>query len=94
MNHQRFYLFSNVGIVYGAGVYFHEDAGYSHSYTRVDGTGQRTMFLVRVLVGRTTVGNSHMKVPPDGFDTTTDGKSIFVVYHDAGAYADYLITYS
>ena len=34
-----------------------------------------------------------MKVPPAGHDTTTDRQHIFVVYHDAGAYADYLITY-
>ena len=34
-----------------------------------------------------------MKIPPSGYDTTTDGQDIFVVYHDAGAYADHLITY-
>ena len=51
------------------------------------------MFLARVLIGRTHVGNSQMKVPPHGYDTTTDGKNIFVVYHDAVAYADHLITY-
>ncbi|CAF3166024.1 unnamed protein product, partial [Rotaria sp. Silwood2] len=47
----------------------------------------------RVLIGKTCVGKSSMKVPPEGFDTTTDGKHIFVVYHDAGAYGEYLITY-
>jgi hypothetical protein len=51
------------------------------------------MFLARVLVGKTHVGNPSMKVPPEGYDTTTDGAHIFVVYHDAGAYAEYLITY-
>ncbi len=34
-----------------------------------------------------------MVTPPAGHDTTTDGQHIFVVYHDAGAYADHLITY-
>jgi hypothetical protein len=34
-----------------------------------------------------------MKTPPDGFDSTTDGKHIFVTYHDAQALAEYLITY-
>lgn len=51
------------------------------------------MFLARVLIGKTYIGNSSMKVPPEGFDTTTDGTHIFVVYHDAGAYGEYLITY-
>ncbi|CAF0928899.1 unnamed protein product [Adineta ricciae] len=81
------------GVAYGHGVYFHTDASYSHSYAKPDGSGERTMFLARVLIGRTHVGNSQMKVPPQGYDTTTDGKNIFVVYHDAVAYADHLITY-
>lgn len=51
------------------------------------------MFLSKVLIGRTTLGNPTMKTPPDGYDTTTDWKDIFVVYHDAGAYAEYLLTY-
>jgi hypothetical protein len=51
------------------------------------------MFLARVLIGKTHPGNSSMKVPPAGYDTTTDGQYIFVIYHDAAAYADHLITY-
>lgn len=51
------------------------------------------MFLAHVLIGKTFIGNSSMKVPPEGFDTTTDGGHIFVVYHDAGAYGEYIITY-
>ncbi|CAF1379978.1 unnamed protein product, partial [Rotaria sp. Silwood1] len=72
------------GVSYGQGVYFHEHAKYSHGYT--DGSSERTMFLARVLIGRTCIGNSSMKVPPEGFDTTTNGGHIFVIYHDAGAY--------
>ena len=79
--------------MYGGGVYFHEHAKYSHSYAKADPSGERTMFLARVLIGKTVVGNQSMKVPPDGYDTTTDGQHIFVVYHDAGAYGEYLITY-
>ena len=51
------------------------------------------MFIARVLIGKTCVGNASMKVPPESFDTTTDGQHIFVVYHDAGAYGEYLIIY-
>lgn len=51
------------------------------------------MFVALVLVGRTTLGNSSMKTRPLGFDSTTDGNHIYVTYHDAQAYAEYLITY-
>ena len=51
------------------------------------------MFLARVLVGNTTIGNVSMKTKPVAYDSTTDGKHIFVTYHDAQAYAEYLITY-
>ncbi len=51
------------------------------------------MFIARVLIGNTIVGNPNMRVAPPGYDTTTDGQKIFVVYHDAAAYAEYLITY-
>ncbi|CAF1007839.1 unnamed protein product [Adineta ricciae] len=81
------------GVAYGCGVYFHEHAKYSSSYTSPDATDERTMFLARVLIGKTCPGVSSMKVPPQGFDTTTDGQHIFVVYHDAGAYGEHLITY-
>ncbi len=74
-------------------MYFHEHATYSHNYTRQSFSGERTMFLARVLIGKTCVGNPSMKVPPEGFDTTTDGQHIFVVYHDAAAYGEYLIIY-
>ena len=86
-------VISSIGIAYGSGVYFHTHANYSNQYAKPDITGERTMFLARVLVGKTAQGNQSMKVPPPGCDTTTDGQNIFVVYHDAGAYADYLITY-
>ncbi|CAF0879818.1 unnamed protein product [Didymodactylos carnosus] len=81
------------GVVYGCGVYFSENARYSHEYSRPNLNNERTMFLARVLIGQTAIGNQGQKFPPPGCDTTTDGKAIFVVYHDAAAYADYLISY-
>jgi hypothetical protein len=51
------------------------------------------MFVARVLIGRTILGRYDMITPPDGYESTTDGSDIFVVYHDAQAYGDYLITY-
>ncbi|CAF3180149.1 unnamed protein product [Rotaria sp. Silwood2] len=81
------------GTVYGVGVYFSSKPSYSHTYTRPNADGERCMFVSRVLIGKSTLGNSSMKTPPLGFDTTTDNKHIFVTYHDAQAYAEYLITY-
>ena len=51
------------------------------------------MFIARVLIGKTTPGNPLMKTRPIGFDSTTGSDHIFVIYHDAQAYAEYLITY-
>jgi hypothetical protein len=82
-----------VGVVYGCGVYFHENAAYSHTYAKQSAAGERTMFSARVLIGRVCQGNQSMKVAPVGYDTTTDGQHIFVIYHDAAAYAEHLITY-
>ncbi|CAF1198701.1 unnamed protein product [Adineta steineri] len=81
------------GTVYGVGVYFSSYADYSHSFTDPDSNAERCMFMARVLIGNTTQGNSLIRSPPDGFDSTTNGRHIFVIYHDAQAFAEYLITY-
>lgn len=88
-------IFCNIfaGTLYGQGVYFHEHARYSDTFTRLGVANERTMFLASVLIGKTCIGDAFMKVPPTGCDTTSDGQHIFVVYHDAGAYGEYLITY-
>jgi poly [ADP-ribose] polymerase 7/11/12/13 len=88
-----FFIFLLKGIVYGVGVYFSSNAAYSHRYALENTNGERCMFVARVLVGKTTLGNSFMKTKPLGFDSTTDNKHIFVTYHDAQAFAEYLITY-
>ena len=80
--------------MYGMGVYFSSNGAYSHTFAVPNAKGERFMFLSRVLIGKTTTGNSSMKTQPTGFDSTTDGNHIFVIYHDAQAFADYLITYA
>jgi len=82
-----------LGTLYGHGVYFATNAKYSDPYTRLNQANERCMFVVSVLIGRSIRGDSSMKVPPTGYDSTTDNNQIFVVYHDAQAYADYLIKY-
>merc|ERR1712110_405099 len=66
------------GTSYGRGVYFSSNAAYSHKYAEINKNGERCMFVTRVLVGKTTVGDSSMKSPSLGFDSTTDGNHIFV----------------
>jgi poly [ADP-ribose] polymerase 10/14/15 len=86
-------LLSLLGIAYGRGVYFSSDAAYSDRFAIPNANGERFMFVSRVLIGNTTKGNSSMKTRPVGFDSTTDEKHVFVTYHDAQAFAEYLICY-
>ncbi|CAM4887078.1 unnamed protein product [Rotaria socialis] len=81
------------GTSYGKGVYFSANASYSHTYATPNSKGERRMFLVQVLVGKTIEGNASMKTCPPGFDTTTNGSHIYVTYHDSQAFGKYLITY-
>ena len=94
---------------YGRGIYFARDASYSASdiYSPPNEQGIQHMYLVNVLAGLTIEGNDEMIEPPplpDGqgvFDSTCGllfgdklgDPSITVVYHDAQAYAEYLIRF-
>jgi poly [ADP-ribose] polymerase 10/14/15 len=89
--------------MYGKGVYFARDASYSSSkaYSAPDPNGIQRMFLCRVIVGLCSKGVKDAVCPDvrDAaqhllFDTTVDNvkdPSIFVTYHDAQAYPEYLV---
>ena len=90
---------------YGHGVYFAVSASYSihDTYSRPDDIGNKYMYLARVLVGEFCVGDSSMRVPPPQpgnselllYDSTVDRlhpPSMHVIYHDAQAYPEYVIT--
>ncbi len=88
--------------VYGQGVYFARSASYSASdtYSKPGPDGNKQMFLCRVCVGEYCLGSASMKVAPvkdvDAFDSTVDNEaspSLYVVYHDAQAYPEYLVTF-
>ena len=85
--------FCSIGTLFGVGVYFSSNAAYSHGYTSPNVNGNRCMFVVRVLIGKTIIDNVSMKTRPSGFESTTDTIHIFGTFHDAQAYAEYLITY-
>uniref|UniRef100_A0A672SNF7 Poly [ADP-ribose] polymerase n=1 Tax=Sinocyclocheilus grahami TaxID=75366 RepID=A0A672SNF7_SINGR len=90
------------GTAYGKGSYFARDAKYSHSYTK--GSGTRSMFVCRILVGSYTKGESSYLRPPskDGGDTVfydscvndVFDPSVFVVFEKHQIYPEYLIEYS
>lgn len=86
---------------YGKGVYFARHSHYSSNpkYSTPDANGVQHMFACRVMVGEFCLGRPNM-VTPDVrkgntlFDSTVDrleNPTIYVTYHDAQAYPDYLI---
>jgi len=95
------------GTVYGKGVYFSSTAKYSHQYTRhcVEKNGRRFMFLARVLVGKSVVGNPELQRPPpvnpsrphgslyDSCVDSTSTPTIFVIFDNDQCYPEFLIEY-
>ena len=92
--------------VYGEGVYFAVGAApwsIRDTYSPSDEQGNKYMYLARVAVGEFCKGDSSMRVPPPqpgsgdllSYDTTVDNMGqpeMYVAYHDAQAYPEYLIT--
>ena len=84
-------------------VYFARDSSYSSSttYSRPDGNGVQHMFLVRVVVGEYCMGKRDQLTPDvrqghQLYDTTVNNMndpSMYVTYHDAQAYPEYLVKF-
>ena len=86
-------MYFNVGMSFGRGTYFSTSSEYSVGY------GSKLMILAKVVTGKYAAGNSYMdrKNLPSGCHSTVNNvssPSIFVVYHDASAYPEYVIQYS
>uniref|UniRef100_A0A8B9GIL0 Poly [ADP-ribose] polymerase n=1 Tax=Amazona collaria TaxID=241587 RepID=A0A8B9GIL0_9PSIT len=92
---------------FGNGTYFAIKASYSANatYSTPDMDGKKYMYLARVLVGEYSLGRKGSIIPAakntsnstDLFDSSTDNvkqPSIFVIFHDAQAYPEYLITFT
>ena len=90
--------------MYGQGCYFARDASYSNAYASPDASMQKCMYLVRVLTGEYATGSGSMMVAPpkdpsdptvpfDSLVNSLANPTIFVVFYDADAYPEYLITY-
>ena len=74
-------------------MYFATDPQHSHRYAKANSLGECCMFIAKVLIGNSILGSTRMKVCPTGYNSTTNGKDIYAIYHDAQAYAQYLIIY-
>jgi poly [ADP-ribose] polymerase 10/14/15 len=92
----------NAMTMYGKGVYFALNSKYSVDYTSPNSTGERHMFLCRVLVGEYCLGRKDQP-PPDvrrgteRYDSTVndlEAPTVFVTYHDSQAYPEYLFTFT
>lgn len=90
---------------FGRGVYFARDFSYSAqtTYSRPDPDGTKYIFMCRVLTGTFTVGNKEMIEPEmkpgtnfrhDCTVNNFDEPTIFVVFKDAQAYPEYLVSFN
>ncbi|XP_060117403.1 protein mono-ADP-ribosyltransferase PARP14 [Heteronotia binoei] len=100
----RSYAGKNAAMI-GKGTYFAVHANYSanDTYSTPDASGRKFMYLARVLTGEFSTGRQNYVTPPskslggvDLYDSVTDNlsnPSMFVIFHDAQAYPEYLITF-
>lgn len=99
------YHFAFSAACYGNGTYFAVNASYSASntYSKPNQTGEKCMYLCRVLTGDFTAGQQNMIMPPakgtvsvQKYDSVVDNvakPAMFVIFHDSQAYPEYLITF-
>ena len=86
------------GTVYGEGCYFARDAKYSIQYASRDRSNQiRSMFIVKVLVGDSSLGERKMRKSPVGSQSVVnciDNPTIYVTFHDDQAYPAYIVDFA
>lgn len=89
----RIQLLLHAGLAYGNGCYFATQSSYSiNGYSKPDASGFKYIYQARVLVGKMAPGQSGLKEPPQGFDSVGNAQMV-IVFHDAQAYPEYLITF-
>jgi len=92
-------------MAYGQGVYFAKEFWYSagDTYSPADKAGCKRVYQARVLTGHYTVGQPEFKEAPfkpnsqvlryDSVVNNTQSPMIYVIFRDAQAYPEYLITF-
>lgn len=69
--------------MYGKGVSFSKNCNYAANYCD-ETTQDKVMILAKVLVSKSCVGDKHMVLPPDGYDTSqkSNNEIVVVKYED------------
>ena len=90
-------------MAFGDGVYFAVSSWYSAqpTYSPADDSGDRFVYLCKVLVGHATQGVRGMRVlpemtPPLLYDSATDNPTnpgMYIIFNDTQAYPEYLVTF-
>lgn len=81
------------GLSIGNGVYFATASQYSiNGYSTADASGTKYIYQARVLSGKMGTGQGGIKEPPAGCDSVGNSQMV-VVFYDAQAYPEYLITF-
>jgi hypothetical protein len=97
--------FANSGL-WGYGLYFAENASYSHDYAYNCAPGVKSMLLTKLIVGTETQlpADRNRRIPPvmqhgssrrryDTVTGVTNGSKVYIVYENGRAYPEYLVTY-
>ena len=91
-------------VVYGQGVYFAKEFSYSaqgtYSPAKVS-SGEKFVFLCKILTGHHVVGDQQMRYLPirtgnityDSAVNNSTNPTIFVIFSDAQAYPEYIVTF-
>ena len=89
----------------GCGSYFAKNSSYSAqpTYSKPNGQGHKYIIQTRVITGEWCQGSQQLRAAPykttaqtEQFDSVVDNPnspSIFVVFHDAAAYPEYIIKF-
>ena len=90
--------------MWGKGLYFAENASYSHKYSFLAANRDRTFFLAEIILGEsiTLPPKTTLTYPPvndktgkqyDSVQGNTKGSDVYMVYANQKCYPRYLVTY-
>jgi hypothetical protein len=80
----------------GKGIYFAEEASYSHGYGRVTRTNLGTInhiLYCKVNLGRTCQGSTGLTSAPEGYDAVEGSSRTYAVYDNYQGIPEYIIYY-
>lgn len=88
--------YANPSGLLGKGIYFAEDASYSHGYGRVTRTNLGSInhiLYCKVNIGRTSEGRTGLSSAPEGYDSVESGHRTYAVFDNYQGIPEYIIYY-